>query len=448
MKGTDIPYTYNVITFGCQMNEYDSEVLAGILEGMGFTPAVDPELAGVIMINTCCVRETAENKVFSLLGRLRLLKQKRPELIIGISGCMSQQEGMAAKLRHNFPHVDLILGTGDAYRLPELLENALNGRSAQVSVGRNPNSIIENLPVKRTAGVRAWVPIMYGCDNFCTYCIVPYVRGRERSRLPEDVLREINTLAESGFKEVVLLGQNVNSYGKDLPHEAGFAGLLRKIETEAPGINRVRYMTSHPRDFSPGLVDAVASLSKVCEHFHLPVQSGSNRILKEMGRGYSREEYLALAELIRTRIPEATITTDIMVGFPGEEEDDFKDTLELVKEVEFDSAYTFIYNIRPGAPASSMPGQIRPGVKKRRIQELLARQNRISLAKNQREVGREQEILAEGESKRGAGLLAGRNRGNKTVVFAGGPELIGRTVKVRVTKSHLANLEGEICNEQ
>ncbi|MCL2766936.1 MAG: MiaB/RimO family radical SAM methylthiotransferase, partial [Peptococcaceae bacterium] len=283
---------------------------------------------------------------------------------------------------------------------------------------------------------------------FCTYCIVPYVRGRERSRLPEDILRTVNDLSCDGFQEVVLLGQNVNSYGKELPNAVNFADLLGRIERETEGISRVRYMTSHPRDFSPELVGAVADLGKVCEHFHLPVQSGSNRILREMNRGYTREEYIALIKLIKTTIPEATITTDIMVGFPGEKEEDFQDTLELVTLAEFDSAYTFIYNTRPDTPAASMPGQIQGAVKKQRIQELLARQNKISLARNQREVGRLQEVLTEGEYKSGVGLLAGRNRGNKTVVFPGKPELIGHTVQVRITKSHLASLEGVNCSEQ
>lgn len=443
-----MPHTYMVITFGCQMNEYDSEVLAGVLESMGFNQSDSLELTDIVLLNTCCVRGTAENKVFSMLGRLRLLKQKRPGLLIGVSGCMPQQEGMAAKLRHGFPHVDLILGAGGAHRLPELLGNVLSDRKPRVGVDQGTHIIVENLPVKRTAGVRAWVPIMYGCDNFCTYCVVPYVRGRERSRLPEDILRTISDLPRSGFREVVLLGQNVNSYGKDLAGEIDFARLLRRIETETEGICRVRYMTSHPRDFYPGLVDVIADLDKVCEHFHLPVQAGSNRILREMNRGYTREEYLSLIERIKTRIPEATVTTDIMVGFPGEEEEDFQDTLDLVTQAEFDSAYTFIYNIRSGTPAAVMPGQIPEAVKKKRIQELLAMQSRISLARNQSETGRVQEVLAEGEHKSGSGLLVGRNRGNKTVIFPGDPQLLGGLVQVRITKSHLANLEGEIYREQ
>ena len=447
MKESQISRTYSVITFGCQMNEYDSEVLAGILENMGFEPAINPEMADIVLLNTCCVRETAENKVFSLLGRLRVLKQKKPDLVIGVGGCMPRQKGMAARLRQGFPHVDLLLGAGDAHRLPELLGHVLNKKQFILGVGSGLDLIVENLPVKRTAGMRAWVPIMYGCDNYCTYCIVPYVRGRERSRLPEDILKEVNGLAREGFQEVVLLGQNVNSYGKDLPAGTDFAGLLRRIETETEGISRVRYMTSHPRDFHPGLVDTITGLDKVCEHFHLPVQSGSDRILRAMGRGYTREKYLNLVEHIKTRMPEATITTDIMVGFPGEEDGDFQDTLEMVKEAEFDSAYTFIYNTRPGTPAASMTGQLPETVKKKRIQELLAMQSQISLARNQREVGKIQEVLVEGESKSGPVLLTGRNRGNKSVIFPGGPESFGRIVKVRVTKSHLANLEGELCNE-
>ena len=435
-------------TFGCQMNEYDSEVIAGALECMGFYQTEELERADIVLINTCCVRTTAENKVFSLLGRLRKLKQKKPELIIGVSGCMIQQKGMAARLRQGFSHVDLLLGTNDAHRLPELLGQVLRHRKPMVGVGGDLSLIVENLPVKRTPGVRAWVPIMYGCDNFCTYCIVPYVRGRERSRLPEDILKTINSLAAEGFQEVVLLGQNVNSYGKDLPNAVDFSGLLQKIETETEGINRIRYMTSHPRDFYPELVDIIEASGKVCEHFHLPVQSGSNRVLREMNRGYTREEYLSLIEKIKTRIPEATVTTDIMVGFPGEEEEDFQDTLELMRSAGFDSAFTFVYNTRPGTPAASMPGQVSGEVKRMRIQELLTNQNQISLARNREEVGREQEVLVERENKSGSGQMMGRNRGNKAVILPGGLDLLGRTVKVRITKSHLASLEGEICSEQ
>jgi len=438
------PQTYHIITFGCQMNEHDSEVLAGMLESMGFTQADEVDGADIVLLNTCCVRETAENKVFSLLGRLRRLKKEKPGMIIGVSGCMSQQEGMAAKIRRGFPHVDLILGTGGAHELPDLIGRVIGRGSPVLAVRPGIGGIAENLPVKRKEGVRAWVAIMYGCDNFCTYCIVPYVRGRERSRRPEDILKEVAGLGREGCREVVLLGQNVNSYGKDLERSMDFAGLLEKLDKHGGenGISRIRYMTSHPRDFSDRLIETIAASDTVCEHFHLPVQAGSDRVLKKMNRGYTRERYLELVGKIKALIPHAAITTDIMVGFPGEDENDFNDTLELVRRARFDSAYTFIYNTRPGTPAASLEGQVPEEVKKARIQTLIKLQNKISLERNREEVGREQAVLVEGESKTGPGLLAGKNRGNKTVVFPGGRELIGRTVRVQITESHLAHLAG------
>lgn len=450
MAVTAHPQTYQVITFGCQMNEHDSEVLAGVLESMGFQPVQELADADIVLLNTCCVRENAENKVFSVLGRLRRLKSAKPGMIIGVSGCMSQQAGMAARLRQGFPHVDLILGTGSAHQLPDLIGRVLERRGPVLAVENVLGGIMEKLPMRRKQGLRAWVPVMYGCDNFCTYCIVPYVRGRERSRLPEDVAEEVGALARQGYREVVLLGQNVNSYGKDLGGGLDFAALLEMLDKCEPdeGVCRIRYMTSHPRDFSQRLIETVAASDKVCEHFHLPVQAGSNYILQKMNRGYTREYYLELVGGIKSRIPQATITTDIMVGFPGEEEKDFHDTLDLVRQARFDSAYTFVYNTRPGTPAASMAGQIPEGVKKARIQELLALQNKISLERNQEEVGREQEVLVEGESKNGPGLLVGKNRGNKTVIFPGGRELIGHAVQVRITGSRLAHLTGALRGEK
>ncbi|OPY59274.1 MAG: (Dimethylallyl)adenosine tRNA methylthiotransferase MiaB [Pelotomaculum sp. PtaU1.Bin035] len=438
------PQTYHIITFGCQMNEHDSEVLAGMLDSMGFYQADGVEGADIVLLNTCCVRETAENKVFSLLGRLRRLKEKKPGMIIGVGGCMSQQEGMAARIRQGFPHVDLVFGTGGARELPDLIGKVTGRGSPVLAVRPDSGGIAEKLPVKRKEGIRAWVAIMYGCDNFCTYCIVPYVRGRERSRRPEDIVEEVAGLGREGYKEVVLLGQNVNSYGKDLDDSIDFAGLLERLDKLEGnrGVVRIRYMTSHPRDFTDGLIETIAASDKVCEHFHLPVQAGSNRILKKMNRGYTRENYLELVRKIKELIPRATITTDIMVGFPGEDESDFNDTLDLVRQARFDSSYTFIYNTRPGTPAASLEGQVSEEVKKARIQELIKLQNKISLERNREEEGREQEVLVEGESKTGPGLLAGKNRGNKTVVFPGGKELIGRTVRVRITGSRLAHLTG------
>jgi len=439
------PETYLIITFGCQMNEHDSEVLAGMLESMGCRPVDDAEDADIILLNTCCVRETAENKVFSLLGRLRRRKIENPGVIIGVCGCMSQQEGMAARIKQQFPQVDLVFGTGNIHRLPNLIKKVMESRSPVLEVWPSPGGIAEDLPVKRKEGVRAWVTIMYGCNNFCTYCIVPYVRGRERSRRPEDILAEVAGLGREGYKEVVLLGQNVNSYGKDLPGSIDFAGLLESLDKmeEGGSVSWIRYMTSHPRDFSGRLIETIAASAKVCEHFHLPVQAGSNRILKKMNRGYTREDYLRLVEKIKAVIPDATVTTDIMVGFPGEEEEDFNDTLDLVRQVRFDSSYTFIYNTRPGTPAAALGGQVPETVKKERIQELIKLQNTISLERNRAEEGKIQEVLVEGESKTRPGLLSGRNRGNKVVFFRGGKELAGRIVRVRITRGHLSHLVGE-----
>jgi tRNA-2-methylthio-N6-dimethylallyladenosine synthase len=438
------PQTYQIITFGCQMNEHDSEALAGMLESMGLIEANEIKDADIVLLNTCCVRETAENKVFSLLGRLRRMKMEKPGMIIGVGGCMSQQEGMAARIRQGFPHVDLIFGTGSAHRLPDLIGKVIEHGSPVLAVRPGFDGIAENLPMKRKDNIRAWVAIMYGCDNFCTYCIVPYVRGRERSRRPEDILDEVAGLGREGYKEVVLLGQNVNSYGKDLDGSIDFAGLLEKLDKldGDESVGRIRYLTSHPRDFTDGLIETIAASGKVCEHFHLPVQAGSNRVLKEMNRGYTRENYLGLVKKIKDRIPRATITTDIMVGFPGEDEEDFNDTLDLVRQARFDSSYTFIYNTRPGTPAAALEGQVPEEVKKARIRELIKLQNRISLERNREEEGQVQEVLVEGESRTGPGLLAGRNRGNKTVVFPGGKELIGRTVRVRITEARLAHLAG------
>ena len=436
--------SYVIKTFGCQMNEHDSEVLAGMLEGMGYQPATDAGEADIILLNTCCVRETAENKVFSLLGRLRRRKVENPGLVIGVCGCMPQQEDMAARIRQLFPHVDLVFGTHNIQRLPELIEKVLESRESVLEIWAGSGGITEDLPVKRNAGVRAWVTIMYGCNNFCTYCIVPYVRGRERSRRPEDVVAEVARLGGEGYKEVVLLGQNVNSYGKDLAGAIDFAGLLEMLEG-IDGIKRIRYMTSHPRDFTEKLIKTIVASKRVCEHFHLPVQAGSNRILKLMNRGYTREQYLALVERIKTIIPGATITTDIMVGFPGEGEEDFNDTLDLVRQACFDSAYTFIYNTRPGTPAAKMAEQVPGAVKKERIKALIRLQNEISLARNREEEGRTQEVLVEGESKKNPDLLWGRNRGNKMVVFPGNKDLIGEIVPVTVTGSRLAHLTGTMA---
>ncbi|MEW6447257.1 MAG: tRNA (N6-isopentenyl adenosine(37)-C2)-methylthiotransferase MiaB [Bacillota bacterium] len=433
---------YAIITYGCQMNEWDSEVMAGIVEQIGYERADGPETADLVIVNTCCVRQTAENKVWGLLGNLGRLKRRRPGMLIGVTGCMPQQEGIAEEIRGRFPFVDLIIGTHNRHELARLIERARE-EGPTVEVLPEACCVPEDLPVKRESRIRAWVPIMYGCNNFCAYCVVPYVRGRERSRRPEDIVREVKALAAEGYREVVLLGQNVNSYGRGLEPPLDFAGLLELVN-EAEGLWRIRYTTSHPRDFDDRLVETVARLEKVCENFHLPVQAGSDRILRLMRRGYTRDGYLKLVRKIRETVPAAGITTDIMVGFPGETEEDFAETLALVREVRFDQAFTFVYNPRRGTPAASFPGQVPEEVKSRRIQELIALQQSIGRELNRAEEGKVHEVLVEGPSETNPAKMTGRTRTNKTVVFAGGAELIGRLVAVRITAGGLTHLKGEL----
>lgn len=434
---------YYIETWGCQMNEYDSELIAGILESLGYFPARDEKEADLIILNTCCVRQTAENKVYGKLGRLRKLKELKRDLIIGVCGCMPQQKDVAEHIRKRFSHVNLIFGTHNVHRLPELLREVKEERRRTLDVWPQAGKIIEGLPVRRKSGLRAWVPVIHGCNNFCTYCIVPYVRGRERSRLPEDIIAEVEGLAKDGFKEIFLLGQNVNSYGKDLVANIDFADLLYKLN-KIKGIKRIRFITSHPRDFNSKLIKAVAECNKVCEHIHLPVQAGSNKVLRKMNRGYSREDYLSLVNKIKEEIPGVGLTTDIMVGFPGETEDDFKDTIDLVEKVRFDGAFTFIYNTRRGTPAARMPEQVPEEEKRKRITKLIEIQNKISLEKNREEEGRMLEVLVEGESKNDPRFISGRTRSNKLVIFPGNIEMEGKLVQVRIIRGELTHLVGEI----
>lgn len=433
---------YHIITYGCQMNEHDTEVLSGILEQIGYQWSDDLESADVLLLNTCCVREKAENKVIGHLGELKKLKEAKPDLIIGVCGCMGQQEGIAEKIRQKTPHVDLVFGTHNIHRLPELLSMAQEADSTIIEVWDKEQEIIESLPMKRVRGVKSYVTITYGCNNFCSYCIVPYVRGRERSRDPKAIFDEVTELARQGFKEVMLLGQNVNSYGKDLSIEVDFADLLRSLES-VEGIERIRYMTSHPRDFTDKLIETIAESQTVCEHFHLPIQSGSNQILKKMNRGYTREFYLDLVRKIKAAVPEATLTTDIIVGFPGETEEDFQDTLDVIARAEFDSSFTFLYSPRSGTPAAKWP-QVPEEDKKERFQRLLDLQNQISLAKNRQLLGQVEEVLVEGASKTNPDRLTGRTRGNKVVVFDGDESLIGQLVQVKITEAQTWSLIGEL----
>lgn len=435
------PKKYHIMTFGCQMNERDSELLSGMLGEMGYESTQNINEADIILLNTCCVRETAENKIWGRIGDLKALKSKNPDIILGICGCMTQQSEIAQKIRSKAPHVDLIFGTHNIHQLPELINRVKSERQPIVDVWDTEGDIVENLPSKRVEGVKAYVTIMYGCNNFCTYCIVPYVRGRERSRKPEDVVKEVHELSSQGYKEIMLLGQNVNSYGKDLGESIDFAYLLQELD-KIPELARIRYMTSHPRDFNDRLIEVIADSQKVCEHFHLPVQAGGNNVLRKMNRGYTKELYLDLVNKIRSKIPDASITTDLIVGFPGETEEDFVETLDLLQKVRFDAAFTFVYNKRSGTPAATMPDQVCDEAKKERIQKLISLQNEISHENNLKELGKIHEILVEGFKKDGSGKLEGRTRTNKLVLLDGEKDLIGKLVKVKIIESGTWHLDG------
>ena len=430
-------------TYGCQMNEEDSEKLSGMLKSIGYTRTEVKEEASIILFNTCCVRENAENKVYGNLGNLKKLKKKNPDLIIGICGCMMQQQGMADKILKEFPYVDIIFGTHNAYKFPEYL-NRVKTEGVQVKeILDKETKIVEGIPVDRESSVKGFVTIMYGCNNFCTYCVVPYVRGRERSRKPEDIENEIRDLVARGYKEVTLLGQNVNSYGKGLEEEINFAGLLRRVN-EIEGLERVRFMSSHPKDLTEEVIMAIKECDKLCEQIHLPVQSGSDRILKIMNRHYDRAQYMSLIEKIKKEIPDCTLTTDIIVGFPGETEEDFEDTLNLVKEVGYDAAFTFIYSRRNHTPADKMENQVPDDVKHERFNRLVAAVNESVIKGNKVYEGKTVEVLVEGPSKNDETKLMGRTRNNKLVNFEGDEKLVGKLVNVYIKRAQPFSLIGEI----
>ncbi len=427
-----------ILTYGCQMNVADSERMAGLLKEIGYTLTDDFDEADLLLINTCCVRETAEDKAFGKIGELKRLKVKKPSLIFGVTGCMAQKEG--ENLIKRAPHLDFVLGTGQINEIAKVVEGieTLHGQVVDVSnVGGKIN--IEKISPIRAGQVSTFVPIMYGCDNFCTYCIVPHVRGRERSRSEEEILAEIRGAVDSGFKEVTLLGQNVNSYGKDIGKT--FSGLLTAAN-EISGLQRLRFMTSHPKDLSDEVIDAIASGEKICEHIHLPVQHGSDKILKKMNRVYTAEKYLRLVEKIRAKIPEISLTTDLIVGFPGETEEDFRELINLIREVKFDAAFTFIYSKRSGTPAATFPDQIDDETKHRRIEELIKVQDEISLEKNLALKDKIFDILVEGESKTDKNIFTGRTRTNKLVLFKHGNEKPGDLIKVKITQPQTWLLKG------
>ena len=429
-------------TYGCQQNVADSQRLMGMLRDMGFGFTQDPFEAGIIVINTCAIRENAEKKVFGVVGQLVHAKEKNPDLIICLCGCMAQQEVVAAKIKNSYRHVDLVFGPQALWKFPELLYGVYTDRKRAFSIADEHGAIAEGLPVVRESGVKAWVSVMYGCNNFCSYCIVPYVRGRERSREPSDVLAEVRSLAEAGYREITLLGQNVNSYGKDLDEPMDFADLLREID-RIPGDYLVRFMTSHPKDAGRKLFETMADCSHVAKQLHLPVQSGSSRVLKAMNRGYTREQYLEKVRMAREAMPDVVLTSDIIIGFPGETEAEAMETVSLIEEVRYDALFTFIYSPRPGTPAAKMPDPVSRGEKQVWFDRLLDAQNRISGELHRAYVGRTLRVLVDGESGDPAWPLSSRTAGGRLVHLQGDGSLIGRYIDVRITGSNTWALFGE-----
>ena len=435
------PQSYHVVTYGCQMNAHDSEKLAGLLREMGMTEAPTREEADLVLFNTCCVRDNAERRALGNVTWLKELKRDKPELLIGVCGCMIQQPGMADKILKQYKFIDLAFGTANLHRLPQLLYEELTTHRRVVEVDQGEDVIAEGLPVKRLRSDHAYITIMYGCDNFCSYCIVPYVRGRERSRDMDAIVREAEELYRGGVKEIMLLGQNVNSYGKGLPGEPTFAQLLRRLD--AIGIPRIRFMTSHPKDLSDELIAAMGECKHVCPQFHLPVQSGSDEILKAMNRHYDRASYLDKAEKLRRAVPGIGLTTDIIVGFPGETEAQFEDTLSLVRQVGYDSAFTFIYSPRPGTKAAKMADQVPADVAQARLEQLLKAQEAAQAEAQKRFLGMEEEVLVESLSRRSDKAVSGKGLHGVSVTFPGTEADIGQIVRVRITECANNTLRGE-----
>lgn len=429
-----------MLTYGCQMNFSDAERMTGELARIGYEETEDINEADLIMINTCAVRETAEDKVYGKIGEIKGLKRQNPNLILGITGCMAQKEG--EKLIKRAPHIDFVLGTNKIQQVVATVQ-ALENEEARhiVDTAINEAEMPENMAINRKTALSAWIPIMYGCNNFCTYCIVPYVRGRERSRLPEDIIAEIKEVVAQGFKEVTLLGQNVNSYGKD-HKKATFAELLAMVD-DIEGIERVRYMTSHPKDLSDEVIEVIKNSKHICTHFHLPVQYGSDSMLKRMNRVYTVAKYKETVRKIREAIPDCSLTTDLIVGFPGETEEDFQQLMEFIAEIRYDAAYTFIYSKRSGTPAAEMPDQIDDECKHQRLNRLMELQNKISLEINQSLEGKIMEVMVEGPSQNNEAVWSGRTSSNKLVLWNHSEEKIGDLINVRITQPQTWVLKGE-----
>ena len=435
--------TFHITTFGCQMNEHDSEIIDGLLTERGFSSVKERKDASIVIINTCSVRDNADKRFFGTLGQLKKRKESDPSFIVCVCGCMMQQQRVVDIIKSKYPWVDVIFGTNSIHHVPELIEKVSMEKEKLVDIIENTEEIVEGLPAKRLFNHKALVNIMFGCNNFCTYCIVPYTRGREKSRRPEAILAEVRELVEDGVKEIMLLGQNVNSYDGD---GTSFAELLKMIN-EIDGLERIRFMTSNPKDLSDELIEAFTVCDKLCHNLHLPIQSGSNRVLKRMNRKYTREDYLKLIEKLRIRVPDITLSTDIIVGFPGETDEDFEETLSFVKEVEYDSAFTFIYSIRKGTPAEKFDNQVEESEKHRRFDLLVSTVNEISEKKNKVYQDRIEKILVDGVSKNNKLMLTGRTDGFKLVNFAGKKNMIGSLVDVRITDAKTFSLLGEVIEK-
>lgn len=441
LVGRFVGKRYLLRTYGCQMNEHDTEIMAGLLEQMGYQATGQEEEADLILFNTCAVRENAENKVFGEIGRVRPLKARNPELLLGVCGCMPQEKAVQDKVQKTYPWVDLVFGTHNLHRLPELVESAIHSQETVMEVWDHSDLVIDELPKVRQEGVRAFVNIQYGCNKFCTYCIVPFTRGRERSRTIESIVKEVRELIENGYRDITLLGQNVNDYGLDL--DTSFAQLLREVG-KIDGVERIRFTTSNPWNFTDDLIEAIASTPSVCEHIHLPVQSGSNRILKAMNRGYTTAYYQQLIAKIRHAIPSIALTTDLIVGFPGETQEDFEATLDLVREVQYDTAYTFIYSPRQGTPAATMTELVDPIIAKERLQRLMDVQNVISRDYNEKLIGSVVEVLVEGPSRTNPDVLQGRTRTNKLVHIKREEGMMRSLVMAKIDAANTWTLKGSV----
>ena len=433
---------YFVKTYGCQMNEHDTENIKAILEDMSFVETDSMDDADLILLNTCAIRENAHNKVFGMVGRIKHLKESKPELIAGICGCMAQEEHIVEEILQKYKWLDIVFGTHNIHELPKILNESLNKQKLEIDVQSIEGDVIENIPVKRDSKYKAWVNIMYGCDKFCTYCIVPYTRGKQRSRTPEFIIAEVNELVRKGYKEVTLLGQNVNAYGKDLNIDYGMADLLKDVaETK---IERVRFVTSHPWDFTDEMTDTIAKYKNIMPYIHLPLQSGSSDILKKMGRRYTKEKYLELFNKIKTRIPNCAITTDIIVGFPNETAEDFSETLDVVNKCKFDSAFTFIFSPRVGTPAAKMEDGISLKTKEVRLQKLNELINKYSKEANDKYLGKVVPVLIEGYSEKDKNMLMGYTDTMKLVNVKGNKTMLGQIVDVKITDVKTWSMDGEV----